>query len=384
MPDLTLRTVSSINAIPQATWERFSGTASPFLRHQFLQALEESGCTSPSTGWAPCHLKILLGGELVGLAPGYLKTHSMGEYVFDWAWADAYRHHGQDYYPKLLLAVPFTPSQGPRLLLAPQARTRINAAMVHQALDTLIHELGAHSWHLLFPDADDQALLQHPRSIHRLGCQFHWHNRGYADFDDFLAKLTSRKRKSIKRERRQVEDQGIRFRHYPGKEVPDTVLDSFYQFYQATYLKRGQRPYLNPAFFHLLRECQGEQLHLVMAEQDGRFIAGSLFLLGSDTLYGRYWGCLEEFNHLHFETCYYQGIELAIARGLNTFDAGAQGEHKLIRGFAPELTHSWHGIAHPGFRAAIQRFCDEEAAQVIQYRDDARDALPYRTETSQP
>ncbi|MDC0661588.1 GNAT family N-acetyltransferase [Marinobacter sp. SS21] len=383
MPDLTLHTVDSISDIPQATWERFSGTTSPFLRHQFLQALEESGCTSPTTGWAPCHLKILLDDELVGLAPGYLKSHSMGEYVFDWAWADAYRHHGQDYYPKLVIAVPFTPSQGARLLLAPQARDRINAAMLHRALDTSIRDLGAHSWHLLFPDATDQALLEHPRAIHRLGCQFHWHNRGYSDFDGFLATLTSRKRKSIKRERRQVKDQGIRFRHYPGDELPDTVLDTFYRFYQATYHKRGQRPYLNPAFFRLLRDRQGEQLYLVMAEQDGRFIAGALFLLGSDTLYGRYWGCLQEFNHLHFETCYYQGIELAIARGLNTFDAGAQGEHKLIRGFTPELTHSWHGIAHPGFRAAIHRFCDEEAAQVAQYRDDALGALPYRAETSQ-
>ena len=384
MPGLTLHAVNSISDIPEATWDRFSGTASPFLRHRFLQSLEASGCTSRATGWTPCHLRILLDRELVGVAPAYLKSHSMGEYVFDWAWADAYQRYGQAYYPKLVIAVPFTPSQGPRLLLDPQARKQIDAVQLHQALDTLTVELGAHSWHLLFPDADDQALLDYPGSIHRLGCQFHWHNRNYRDFDDFLATLKSHKRKSIKRERRQVADQGIQFRQFPGTDVPDAVLDTFYRFYQATYFKRGQHPYLNPAFFHQLRDGQGEQLHLVMAEKDGEFIAGALFLIGANTLYGRYWGCLEEFAHLHFETCYYQGIELAIARGLALFDAGAQGEHKLIRGFAPELTHSWHGIAHPGFRDAIQRFCDEEADQVIQYRDDALTALPYRSDTQEP
>ena len=380
MPNLTLKPVSTIRDIPEASWDRFSGSGIPFLRHRFLDALEASGCTSPATGWTPCHLQLLLDDELVGVAPAYLKTHSMGEYVFDWAWADAYHRYGQRYYPKLVIAVPFTPSQGPRLLLDAKARQRIEPHALHRALDSLIEDLGARSWHLLFPDANDQALLDHAEAIHRLGCQFHWHNRGYREFTDFLATLTSRKRKSIKRERRQVVEQGIRFQHHPGVELPDDVLETFYDFYQATYFKRGQRPYLSLEFFRILRDRQGDQLHLVMAERHGRFIAGALFLTGDDTLFGRYWGCLEEFDHLHFETCYYQGIELAIERGLARFDAGAQGEHKLIRGFAPVLTHSWHGIAHPGFHDAIRRFCQEEAEQVIRYRDEALTALPYRTE----
>lgn len=378
MAELTIETVASIHDIPETTWERFSGTGNPFLRHRFFVALEDTGCTNRASGWQPSHMKILLDGELVGVAPAFLKTHSMGEYVFDWAWADAYHRHGLEYYPKLLIAVPFTPSQGPRLMLTASARAQLTPMQLQDALDALIDRLGLPSWHLLFPGDDDQALLESPGAIHRLGCQFHWHNRNYATFDDFLAVLTSRKRKSIRRERRQVADQGIHFEHYPGNELPDDILAQFHVFYQATYLKRGQRPYLNRTFFESLRDGQPTQIHLVMARKDGELIAGALFLIGEDTLYGRYWGCLEEFDHLHFETCYYQGIELAIARGLQTFDAGAQGEHKLIRGFEPTLTHSWHGIAHPAFRDAIIRFTDEEAEQVLAYRDDAASALPYR------
>ncbi|SFM37661.1 GNAT family N-acetyltransferase [Marinobacter zhejiangensis] len=378
MPDLTLHTVASIADIPEATWDRFSGTGNPFLRHRFLAALETSGCTTRGTGWQPAHIEFRLDDALAGVAPAYLKTHSMGEYVFDWGWADAYQRHGLPYYPKLLVAVPFTPAEGPRLLLNPQHRERLTPDMIHNALDRLITELGAHSWHLLFPDAEDQALLNLPGSLHRLGCQFHWHNRGYHQFDDFLATLTSRKRKSIRRERQQVAEQGIQFRHYPGQDVPLRVLAAFYEFYRATYFKRGQHPYLNLDFFQALQQRQPEQLHLIMAEKDGALIAGALFLIGEDTLYGRYWGCLEEYNHLHFETCYYQGIELAIRHGLSRFDAGAQGEHKLIRGFEPILTHSWHGISHPDFRAAIGNFCRDERLQVQAYREEALSALPFR------
>ncbi|SDW36149.1 hypothetical protein SAMN04487960_102267 [Marinobacter mobilis] len=377
MPELTLETVTTIDDIPEAAWDRFSSAGNPFLRHRFFAALEHSGCTTQASGWQPCHLLIKLDGVLAGVAPAYLKNHSMGEYVFDWGWADAYQRHGLPYYPKLLIAVPFTPAQGPRLLLDPQQRQRMTPAMIQHALDLLISRLGAHSWHLLFPDQADQSLLDSPGSLHRLGCQFHWHNRGYHQFDDFLATLTSRKRKSIRRERRQVSEQGIRFEHYPGTDLSGAALSTFYQYYQATYFKRGQRPYLNLSFFRALQREQPEQLHLIMAEKDGDWIAGALFLIGADTLYGRYWGCLEEYNHLHFETCYYQGIELAIALGLARFDAGAQGEHKLIRGFEPTLTHSWHGVAHPDFRQAIGNFCREEADQVRGYRNEAMTLLPF-------
>lgn len=377
-PALTILTVESIGDISESTWQAFSGPSNPFLQHRFLQALEHSGCTSRESGWQPAHLMLYRGQSLVGVAPAYQKTHSMGEYVFDWAWADAYQRYGLPYYPKLLMAIPFTPSVGKRLLLAETERLTLQPGELKAALDDAAEKIGVHSWHLLFPDSDDQALLAPAAHLHRLGCQFHWFNRDYHCFDDFLATLTSRKRKSIRKERRQVTDQGIRFAHFPGETLPEHVLSAFYLFYQATYLKRGQRPYLNLDFFQALRERQPDQMHVVMAVKDDEMIAGALFLIGEDTLYGRYWGCLEEYNHLHFETCYYQGIDLAIARGLRCFDAGAQGEHKLVRGFEPQLTHSFHWVAHPGFEEAIARFCEQEAEDVTNYRNAALEALPYR------
>jgi predicted N-acyltransferase len=374
---LTVETCTAISDIPRADWERLAGRDNPFLRYEFFEALEQSGCTSAGTGWQPCHLMFRVDGRLAGAAPAYLKSHSMGEYVFDWAWADAWQHHGLNYYPKLLIAIPFTPSQGPRLLLEPALRGQVNSLQLHNCLYSLIEQLGAHSWHLLFPDASDQALLENNQQLHRIGCQFHWHNRDYQSFDDFLAVLTSRKRKSIRKERRQVTEQGITFCHFQGQNLPDAVLDAFYLFYQATYLKRGQQPYLNRRFFERVRETMPEHLWLIMAEQNGKLIAGALYFTGKDTLYGRYWGCVEEYDHLHFETCYYQGIELAIRLGLQHFDAGAQGEHKLVRGFEPTLTHSWHGVEHPGFRDAVQAFTKEEAGQVLAYYQEALTLLPF-------
>ncbi len=375
---LTLETCSSIHDIPPQDWQRLSGQSNPFLRYEFLRALEDSGCTTAATGWAPSHLVFRRAGRIVGVAPAYLKSHSMGEYVFDWAWADAYQRHGLDYYPKLLIAIPFTPSTGPRLLLEPEVRGQLTPEQLHDLLGTLTERLGAHSWHLLFPNDADQRLLAYDPALHRIGCQFHWHNHGYRGFDDFLAALTSRKRKSIRKERRQVAEQGITFARFSGRDIPDNVLAAFHVFYQATYLKRGQRAYLNRSFFEQLREQLPEHLHLIMAVRDGEMIAGALFLAGETTLYGRYWGCLDEYNHLHFETCYYQGIELALSLGLDHIDAGAQGEHKLVRGFEPVITHSWHGILHPAFRDAIGNFTREEADHVRAYFEDARSVLPFR------
>lgn len=377
---LQLQPMASIDDIAPADWNQFSGTGNPFLRHSFFAALEHSGCTTEKTGWAPAHLTVWLDGKLSGVIPAFRKFHSMGEYVFDWAWADAYQRYGLPYYPKLLMAVPFTPSMGARLLFSAAARKEITPTALHHALETAAVTLGCHSWHLLFPNPTDQSLLQRPEQLQRLGCQFHWYNRDYHSFEDFLATLTSRKRKSIRRERRQISEQGITFRHFTGAELPDHVLSAFYVFYQATYLKRGQRPYLNLEFFQALKAHQPEQLHVVMAVRNEQMIAGALFLTGEGTLYGRYWGCLEEYDHLHFETCYYQGIELAIARGLQCFDAGAQGEHKLVRGFEPVFTRSWHWLAHTGFQEAVANFCDEEALAVEGYFADALEALPYRKE----
>lgn len=380
MTEFEIRTLTSIHDISADSWDRFSGSGNPFLRHSFLSALETSGCTTRATGWQPSHLLFYQRDQLVGVAPAYLKSHSMGEYVFDWAWADAYQRYNLPYYPKLLLAVPFTPSEGARLLLSPEVREWLTTETLNAALDQCATRLGAHSWHLLFPHPEDQRLLVQPGRLHRIGCQFHWHNRDYHSFDDFLATLTSRKRKSIRRERRQVQEQGISFAHYSGTLMPDSILAAFYTFYEATYLKRGQRPYLNIGFFRELQAQQPEQLHIVMAVCDGELIAGALFMIGDNTLYGRYWGCLAEYDHLHFEACYYQGIELAIERKLALFDAGAQGEHKLIRGFEPVITHSWHWVAHPGFNDALLRYTAEETEQVMAYKESALAALPYRAD----
>lgn len=386
---LRLETVTSIEAIAASDWNRFAGDQTPLVSHEFLYALEASGCTSARTGWQPCHLRIYLDEAWVGVAPGYLKSHSRGEYVFDWAWADAWNRYGQPYYPKLLIAVPFTPCQGPWLLLTDEARAQLTPGLINQALDQLIGELGAHSWHLLFPDENDQKLLTWDPALHRIGCQFHWYNRDYQNFEDFLVTLTSRKRKSLRKERQRVAEQGIDFQWHHGDQLADEVLDHFFLFYQATYLKRGQSPYLNRGFFERLARVLGSRLRIITAHlttpdstgdnpEHGATIAAALFLVGTDTLYGRYWGCLEDYNHLHFETCYYQGIELAIELGLDRFDAGAQGEHKLVRGFEPVLTHSWHGIDNPGFQEAVRNFCEEEAADVEGYQAAALKALPYR------
>ncbi|MBZ0332991.1 GNAT family N-acetyltransferase [Marinobacter sp. AL4B] len=382
-PEITVTTCASIADIPQAEWQRLAGFENPFLRYEFFQALETSGCTRPETGWTPSHLVFRRNGHICGVAPAYLKSHSMGEYVFDWGWAEAYQRHGLPYYPKLLIAVPFTPSQGPRLLLDEDARAQLTPAALDKLLTNLTAQLGGHSWHLLFPNSADQSLLSNDQELHRIGCQFHWHNRDYQCFDDFLAELTSRKRKSIRKERRQVAEQDIGFRHIHGRDISDQVLSAFYLFYQATYLKRGQQPYLNKAFFEHLRESLPEHLHVIMAIRDGEMIAGALFLTSDSTLYGRYWGCLDEYNHLHFETCYYQGIELSLELGLQHFDAGAQGEHKLVRGFEPVITHSWHGILHPGFRDAVADFTREEAVQVNGYFNDAHSVLPYRQQNQE-
>ena len=376
--ELTLETCSRIADIPKSVWQRLAGNHNPFLRYEFFQALEQSGCTTAATGWAPSHLVFRIDGEIRGVAPAWLKSHSRGEYVFDWSWAEAYERYGLPYYPKLLIAIPFTPSQGPRLLLDPELRAQLMPETLHSLMDKLTRQIGAHSWHLLFPDAEDQKLLEQRGELHRIGCQFHWHNHGYNHFDDFLAALTSRKRKSIRKERRQVAGQGLTFQRFQGQDIPEHVLSAFYVFYQATYFKRGQRPYLNKLFFEQLRAQLPEHLHIIMAIRDGEMVAGALFLAGESTLYGRYWGCLEEYDHLHFETCYYQGIELALDLGLQHFDAGAQGEHKLVRGFEPVITHSWHGVQHPAFREAIADFTLEEAEHVRAYYQEAETLLPFR------
>lgn len=339
----------------------------PFLTHAFLDALEQTGAAGPRTGWGPCHLR---DGD--ALMPLYARTGSRGEYVFDFAWADAYERHGLPYYPKLVTAIPFTPVEGPRW------RGGWSAASIWDGVRERIVEQGASGWHLLFPDAATRDLLEPLPLIERIACHFRWYNRDYLDFEDFLGRFNSRKRKSVRRERRRVGEQGLTVERYSGAAIPDDLWPVFYQCYADTYLKRGQFPYLGDAFFRRLARELGDQVMLAIARQGGEPVAAALYLFDEEALYGRYWGCLREYDALHFELCYYQGIEFAIERGFRVFDPGVQGEHKILRGFEPVLTSSLHWLAEPAFHEAVADFCEREARHVLAYRDEARTLLPYR------
>lgn len=343
-----------------------AGLPYPFLRPAFHRALENSGAVGPATGWRPAHLE-----DDGAWMPLYLKHHSRGEYVFDFAWADAYLRHGLAYYPRLVTAIPFTPVPGPRW------RGELSADRLWQQVQDRLVEYGASSWHLLFPDEPTgQALAALPLA-HRQACNFRWFNRGYQSFDDFLSTLVSRKRKSFRRERRRVEEQGLAVERRTGVAIPDHWWQAFYRFYAATYLKRGQRPYLPPEFFRRVAADMPEHLMMIMAFHQGEPAATALYFFDDERLYGRYWGSLREFDALHFELCYYQGIEFAIERGLTEFDPGVQGEHKILRGFEPVLTRSLHHLRDPRFHEAVVDFCEREGEAVLTYRDQARQLLPY-------
>lgn len=373
MSTLSLERLDSISQIAAEQWDSLIPSGYPFLRHGFLQALEASGSVCAATGWQPAHRVVRADGRLAGLMPLYLKSHSYGEYVFDFQWADAWERAGRRYYPKALSAVPFSPVQGPRLL----AQDAQVAGCLLDDLDLELHEGQVSGLHLLFNDGREDALLAERGWLLRLGCQFHWFNRGYRCFDDFLAACNSRKRKNFRRERERILGAGIEFQWLAGYELTPADWERFYPFYAATYLKRGRRPYLTPEFFPLLGAGVAESVRLVFARHRGRDVAGALFLVGDDCLYGRYWGCLEEYDSLHFETCFYQGMERCIAEGLQRFDAGAQGEHKLLRGFEPVLTRSWHRL-QPGLHEAVADYLQQEREGVREYQQDAMAYLPYR------
>lgn len=370
--------LSSIDQISPAHWDNLCASDYPFLRHAFLAALEHSDSIGGDSGWQPYHLCAYQNQQLVAVMPLYIKQHSYGEYVFDWAWADAYRRYNVDYYPKLVTAIPFTPASGQRLCTAPDVDQQALIHAIVADIQTQTRRGDFSSWHLLFPQIDEFERWQQTDLRQRSGCQFHWFNLDYRSFDEFLATFTSRKRKNIKRERRRVAEQGIKLQPLTGAQISDQHIRDFYLFYQATYLKRGQQGYLTLEFFLALREKMAEQLLLVMAEKDGEAIAAALCLRDSNTLYGRYWGCLEEYECLHFESCFYQGIEYCIAHGLTRFDPGAQGEHKILRGFEPVKTHSLHWIEHEGFRAAIDRFLGQEKLGMAQYQAQAAEMLPFK------
>ncbi|MFD1800938.1 GNAT family N-acetyltransferase [Mixta tenebrionis] len=375
---MSLSFLASLTAVSPAEWDALLPDNNPFLRHAFLSTLEESGSVNARSGWRPAHLVWTEQGRLRAALSGYGKSHSWGEYVFDHSWADACQRAGIRYYPKWLGAVPFSPVSGPRLLGATSALTTLLAE-----LPEMLARHGFSGAHINFTDARGDALLAaQPGWLERLGCQYHWHNPGYRDFQDFLDTLMSRKRKQIRKEREQVAASGITFRWQSGGELSEAQWDFVYDCYANTYALRGQQPYLTRDFFSLLAERMPQTIRVVFALRDAQPAAMAFSLLDDNTFYGRYWGCLAEFDRLHFETCFWQGIEYAIAHGLRRFDAGAQGEHKLTRGFAPALTRSWHLLRHEGLQQAVADFLPQEREAVRAWAAEARQALPYRRDAS--
>lgn len=375
---LRVEVLTAAAELPAAQWNRLTGTAYPFLRHEFMQALEASGAVSVLSGWEPGHLLLTREGAAVGLLPLYRKRHSQGEYVFDHDWAYSYQHYGERYYPKWLTAVPFTPCAGPRLALATGEDPAAAWATLLAWIQARAGATGISSWHCLFPTRAEAECLQAAGLGLREGVQFQWFNRGYRDFDDFLDGFSAKRRKALRRERRRVAERGIVLRRIAGTAVSEAQWRTFHEFYRMTYLKRGQDPYLNLEFFLELANGMPEQLLLVVAERGGRTVGAALSLRGADTLYGRYWGCAEEYHSLHFEACYYQGLEYCIAEGLSRFDSGAQGEHKISRGFEPVSTWSAHWIRDPRFAAAIGDFLLREQHGIARYKAAAGQLLPFR------
>lgn len=370
------RIVSSLSPIAEQ-WDALVATQaepSPFLSHAFLDALHESGSASPRSGWQPQYLTLWLGDTLAAALPLYVKGHSYGEYVFDWAWADAYRRNGLDYYPKLLAAIPFTPVPGSRLL----ARDQEAEAALVAGLCELQQDNGLSSTHVLFPPESQARRLEAAGFMLRSGVQFHWLNRGYGDFDDFLDTLERKKRKNIRAERRKVQEAGITFRHVPGSEAVEADWRFFKRCYDHTYAAHYSTPYLNLDFFLRIGRTMPQHLRLVIAERGGRPVASSLVVHDDQALYGRYWGAIEEVPCLHFETAYYQPLEFCIERGIGRFEGGAQGEHKMARGFLPVQTWSAHWLAHPGFADAVERFLAQEAGGIAAYIDELREHDPFR------
>jgi predicted N-acyltransferase len=371
------RIISSLSEIGQSAWDALvaaQGEHNPFLSFAFLDALHESGAASAKTGWIPQFLTLWADGQLKAALPLYAKSHSYGEYVFDWAWADAYQRHGLDYYPKLLSAIPFTPVSGQRLLACDANAKNV----LLRALLTLQEQSGVSSTHILFPCAEDADLLQGAGFIMRTGVQFHWQNPGYQNFDGFLDTLEQKKRKNIRAERRKVKDAGIVFHHVPGDAVTDSDWSFFKRCYDHTYRSHYSTPYLNLEFFLRIGATMPQNVLLVIAERNGKPIASSLLIHDSTTLYGRYWGAVEYHPCLHFETAYYQPLEFCIQHGIASFEGGAQGEHKMARGFLPQKTWSAHWLRNPGFAEEVEHYLAQESGSISLYVDELNEHSPFK------
>lgn len=367
---------NSIEEIDPGEWNALLGTEVPFLRHEFLCALERTGCIGGDTGWAPHYITLRDSAGLLGAVPGFLKWHSYGEFVFDFAWAQAYARYGERYYPKLALTIPFTPATGARWLLRPGAENQISALIA--AVEATLCDQGISSGHALFLNEAGRVAAERAGWLLRRDCQFHWRNRGYGTFDEYLESFTSVKRKKAKRERRRVAEGGIRFETRYGAELDPPTLDAVHALHRDTFLRHGHEPYLTRAFFGEIARALGSSWLVKLALAGREIVAAAVFFESPDTLYGRYWGAAADFHSLHFETCYHQGIEHCIERGLAVFDPGVQGEHKVSRGFEPALTWSAHFIADTRFRAAIAEYLQQEALGVNRYADEIRQHLPFR------
>jgi len=373
---MPLRVYHTIEQISAAAWNRLAGADQPFLCHEFLATLERHGAVGGDSGWQPCYLALEESGTLRGAVPMYLKGHSFGEFVFDWAWAAAYERSGRPYYPKLVVAVPYTPVTGRRLLCAddaPALRDKLIEGVLRYA-----SEAGVSSLHWLFTAPEETAALQRRGLLLRAGCQFHWYNRNYGDFDDYLARFTARHRKKVRSERRMVREQGVGVEVVQGGAAGQATWDRFHHFYLATFEKKGNQAPLTRGFFREIGAVLGDSVLLILARHAGEYAAGALFYIGADALYGRHWGSTGEFRQLHFELCYYAAIDYCIARGLRRFEAGAQGEYKIRRGFEPTPTHSLHWLADTRFQAAVGEFLVREGRAMENYLHEMRDQLPFK------
>ncbi|MCQ8872458.1 GNAT family N-acetyltransferase [Mesorhizobium sp. LMG17149] len=385
--DYSIRVAAGIGAFTCDEWNGFAGTArgnsetsyNPLVSFAFLSALEDSGCAVRRTGWQGHHLRLEDGqGRLLGAVPCYLKSHSQGEYVFDHGWSDAFERAGGRYYPKLQSAVPFSPVTGPRLLVSKGEDSAKVKAGLAAGLKAVTQKLGVSSAHVTFAQESDVEVLEAAGFLHRTDQQFHFFNEGFSTYDDFLATLASRKRKAMKKERREALAPGISIDRLTGKDLTEKAWDDFFAFYMDTGSRKWGRPYLNRQFFSLIGERMADDILLVMARRNGRYIAGAINFIGSDALYGRNWGCIEDHPFLHFEVCYHQAIDFAIERKLKVVEAGAQGEHKLARGYRPVIMHSAHYIAHPGLRNAVADYLRRERHEVERMSEYLEEHTPFR------
>ncbi|EJC66195.1 hypothetical protein Rleg5DRAFT_1903 [Rhizobium leguminosarum bv. viciae WSM1455] len=385
--ELSIRVERSFTAISPESWSRLSGASktcaaiayNPFVSHAFLSSLEESGSADAETGWLGHHLLLETErGELIGALPGYLKNHSQGEYVFDHGWADAFERAGGRYYPKLQCSIPFTPATGPRLLVAEGLQRLPIQSAIAESLKEVVSRLGISSAHITFVPDEEIGVFEMDGYLHRTDQQFHFINDGYANHEEFLETLASRKRKALRKERRAALENGISIDWLTGSDLTERIWDQFFKFYMDTGGRKWGRPYLTRKFYSLIGERMADDILLVMAKRDGRYIAGAINFIGGDTLYGRHWGCIEDHPFLHFEVCYHQAIDFALSKGLKRVEAGAQGEHKLARGYLPVTTHSAHYVAHAGLRRAIGDYLARERADVEQMSELLTEHSPFR------